>query len=44
MWKNLRIKRKRYDSDGEYHFIEQLKDMYSREKEKIRNEINSEMV
>ena len=26
-------KRKRYDSNGEYHFIKQPKDMYSREKE-----------
>lgn len=34
MWKNLRIKRKRYASDGEYHFIKLLNNMHSREKEK----------
>lgn len=34
-------KYKRHVSDGEYHFIKQQKDMYSREKEKINNDRKS---
>lgn len=43
-WKKLRIlqkKYKRYTSNGEYYFIKQPKDMYSREKEKISNDRKS---
>ena len=43
-WKKHKIlqkKYKRYASNGEYLFIKQLKDMYSREKEKNNNDRKS---
>ena len=46
-WKKLRIlqkKYKRYTSNGEYYFIKQPRDMYSREKEKISNDRKSYVV